>query len=74
MSLTQRRRLPGPEGHDTAAIDLAADAEAGQNSGGKPGVDVYAGMAYKEDEFFQRLLTGLQTSTKYDKEKNSLVV
>ena len=61
-------------GHDPAALDLAAEAESGQNSGANPGGDVYAGMAYKKDEFFQRLLTGLQTSTKYDEEKNSLVL
>ena len=33
------------EGHDAAALDLAAEAESVQSSGGKPGGDVYAGMA-----------------------------
>ena len=40
-------------GHDIAALDLAAEAESGQNSGGKPGGDVRAGMASKKDDSFR---------------------
>ena len=61
------------EGHDAAALDLAADAEAGPNSGGKPEGDVCAGMATYRCAFRDFWL-GWSPGTKYYEEKDSLVV